>query len=43
MTTTHEYRGYDFTIEYQPEDPAFTQLPSSIAQEVVTPHVRRRP
>jgi predicted RNase H-like HicB family nuclease len=24
MTTTHEYRGYVFTIEYQPEDPAYT-------------------
>lgn len=23
MTTTHEYRGYVFTIEYQPDDPAF--------------------
>ncbi|HEV2968358.1 MAG TPA: type II toxin-antitoxin system HicB family antitoxin [Pirellulales bacterium] len=24
MTTTHEYRGYVFTIDYQPHDPAFT-------------------
>ncbi len=24
MTSTHEYRGYVFTIEYQPEDPAYT-------------------
>jgi len=24
MTTTHEYRGYVFTIEYRPEDPAYT-------------------
>ena len=24
MTTTHEYRSYVFTIEYQPEAPAFT-------------------
>jgi predicted RNase H-like HicB family nuclease len=24
MKTTHEYRGYVFTIEYQPQDPAYT-------------------
>lgn len=24
MTTTHEYRGYIFTIRYSPQDPAFT-------------------
>ena len=24
MTTTHDYRGYVFTIEYQPQDPAYT-------------------
>lgn len=24
MTTTHEYRNYVFTVEYQPEDPAYT-------------------
>jgi predicted RNase H-like HicB family nuclease len=24
MKTTHEYRGYVFTIEYQPNDPAYT-------------------
>lgn len=24
MTTTHEYRNYVFTIEYQPVDPAYT-------------------
>jgi predicted RNase H-like HicB family nuclease len=24
MTTTHEYRGYVFTIDYEPEDPAYT-------------------
>lgn len=24
MISTHEYRGYVFTIEYQPEDPAYT-------------------
>jgi predicted RNase H-like HicB family nuclease len=23
MTTTHEYRGYVFTIEYQPDNPAY--------------------
>ncbi len=23
MTTTHEYRGYVFTIEYQAKDPAY--------------------
>ena len=24
MTTTHEYRGYVFTITYQPQAPAYT-------------------
>ena len=24
MTSTHEYRGYVFTIAYQPQDPAYT-------------------
>jgi predicted RNase H-like HicB family nuclease len=24
MTTTHEYRGYVFTIQYEPSDPAYT-------------------
>lgn len=24
MNTTHEYRGYVFTIGYQPDDPAYT-------------------
>jgi predicted RNase H-like HicB family nuclease len=24
MTTSHEYRGYVFTIAYQPKEPAFT-------------------
>jgi predicted RNase H-like HicB family nuclease len=24
MKTTHEYRGYIFTIAYQPRDPAYT-------------------
>ena len=24
MKTTHEYRGYIFTITYQPKDPAYT-------------------
>ena len=24
MTSSHEYRGYVFTIAYQPKDPAFT-------------------
>ncbi len=24
MTTTHEYRGYVFTIEYQPHEPAYS-------------------
>jgi predicted RNase H-like HicB family nuclease len=24
MMTTHEYRNYVFTIEYQPADPAYT-------------------
>jgi hypothetical protein len=24
MTTHHEYRGYVFTISYQPQDPAYT-------------------
>ncbi len=24
MTTNHEYRGYVLTIEYQPQDPAYT-------------------
>ena len=24
MITTHEYRGYVFTIEYEPADPAYT-------------------
>jgi antitoxin HicB len=24
MTTTHQYRDYVFTIEYQPEHPAYT-------------------
>jgi len=24
MTSTHEYRGYIFTIAYQPQDPAYT-------------------
>jgi predicted RNase H-like HicB family nuclease len=24
MTTLHEYRGYVYTIEYRPEDPAYT-------------------
>jgi predicted RNase H-like HicB family nuclease len=24
MTTTHEYRGYVFTIEYQPQEPAYS-------------------
>jgi predicted RNase H-like HicB family nuclease len=23
MTTTHEYRGYGFTITYQPKEPAY--------------------
>ena len=23
MMTTHEYRGYVFTIDYQPQDPAY--------------------
>jgi predicted RNase H-like HicB family nuclease len=24
MTTSHEYRGYIFSITYQPEEPAYT-------------------
>jgi predicted RNase H-like HicB family nuclease len=24
MTTTHIYRGYVFTIDYQPQEPAYT-------------------
>ena len=24
MTTTHEYRGYVFTITYQPQNPAYS-------------------
>ncbi len=24
MTTSHEYRGYVFTIAYQPREPAYT-------------------
>ena len=24
MTSTHEYRGYVFTIQYQPDDPVYT-------------------
>jgi predicted RNase H-like HicB family nuclease len=24
MTTTHEYRGYVFTVTYQPQAPAYT-------------------
>jgi len=24
MTTTHEYRGYIFTVEYQAQDPAYS-------------------
>ena len=24
ITTTHAYRGYVFTIEYRPEEPAYT-------------------
>lgn len=24
MNTTHEYRGYVFTIKYQPEEPAYS-------------------
>jgi predicted RNase H-like HicB family nuclease len=31
MITTHEYRGYVFTIEYQPEDPAYTVVFSDFA------------
>ena len=26
METTHEYRGYVFTISYEPKDPAYTVL-----------------
>ncbi|HEX3998182.1 MAG TPA: hypothetical protein VHX65_06510 [Pirellulales bacterium] len=32
MTTTHEYRGYVFTIEDQPQDPADAASCADIAE-----------
>jgi predicted RNase H-like HicB family nuclease len=41
MTTTHVYRGYVFTIDYQPQEPAYTvdfpDLPDIITSGVTLP------
>lgn len=35
MITTHDYRGYVFTVTYAPEDPAYVVLFSDIS-EIIT-------
>lgn len=35
MKTTHDYRGYVFTVTYAPEDPAYVVLFSDIP-EIIT-------
>lgn len=35
MTTTHEYRGYVFTVTYEPKDPAYVVDFSDIP-EIIT-------
>ncbi|MGH8060173.1 MAG: type II toxin-antitoxin system HicB family antitoxin [Candidatus Entotheonellia bacterium] len=45
MTTTHEYRGYVFTITYQPQEPAYTvdfpEVPDIITSGVTLPEAFR--